>query len=494
MFIDTFYFFVPSRLLYSDWSKIFGENDSPWAQTKSYSVPVVSPPTLTKEQSKAYCGTLADYFGDIVPGEAYRSGNSQVNQLCYRAYAKIVNDWFRDENLESSVDFMPTGEQAFNDLAFSVDNIFGRPFNVNKCHDYFTSCLPSPQKGSAVDIIPNSSATYMPVYARPFRHDTTQHGEPTSTLTYDVINGTVPFGAVLDMYGSPDSSGERVHLAGTDVAKPGTRAYGLSPNNLWGDMSAISTLPTVNDLRFAIQLQKMLERDARGGTRYTEYIQSHFGVDSPDSRLQRSEYLGGSRSPMNISQVTQTSASSDTSPLGNLGAYSLSLGKSGFSKSFVEHGYIIGVACIRYFHTYQQGVDRSHLRVNRVDFYDPVFSSIGEQPVYTRELYNVGSVSDETIFGYNEAWADMRYRSNKISGALRSSTGYGLDIWHFADYYANSPTLNSSFITETPDNIDRCLAVEKSQDTPQFMLSYYFNVDSVRPLPTYSVPGLVDHH
>lgn len=239
-------------------------------------------------------------------------------------------------------------------------------------------------------------------------------------------------------------------------------------------------------------MQKQLERLARGGSRYTEYIQSAFGVTCGDARLQRSEFLGGRRVPLNIQQVAQTSSSTETSPLGDVGAYSLSAGRSGCIKSFTEHSIVIGLACIRYFHTYQQGIPAWHRRLRRVDLYDPVFSTIGEQPVIKTELY-AGAGKDE-IFGYQEAWSDLRRKENVVSGALRTGSGANLDFWHFGDNYANAPTLNEQFIKENPDNVNRTLTFDITPEKPPFILDFWFNQTGYLPLPAYSVPSLIDHH
>ncbi|WP_214282020.1 major capsid protein, partial [Escherichia coli] len=256
------------------------------------------------------------------------------------------------------------------------------------------------------------------------------------------------------------------------------------------------TVANVNDLRFAFQLQKMLEKDARGGTRYREYLQSHFGVTSPDSRMQVPEFLGGARLPVSIEQVEQTTPGEGANTVGQVGAYSLSNGRSGFTKGFVEHGFVIGVLCVRQHHTYQQGIEKFWTRNKRTDFYDPVFANIGEQPIYQSELYYDNSDTADysnTVFGYQEAWADYRYKPSRISGELRSTATNSMDIWHLGDNYANAPILGNQFLSETTEYLDRALAVP-STTANQFIIDIYTENEMIRPMPVYSVPGLIDHH
>lgn len=466
LFLDVYYFFVPSRILYDKFVNVFGENtESPWANTVDYIVP------QTTDGSVVSSKTVADYLGlplGSVP---------PVSVLPFRAFAKIYNDWFRDQNNISPM-HIQTGEKAdsetFNTNPWSPNNYFGLPPKVSKFHDYFTSCLPAPQKGSAVDI-PLSSAD-APIIAKfgPYHDfgDDPRLQLATDSNTRHVL-GVEPDSGVLtswEVFSSDNNS--------------------VIGSNLYADLSGVGSA-SVNDLRFAFQFQKMLERDARSGSRFVEYLSAHFGVVAGDYRLQRSEFLGGRRIPISIQQVTQTTGSgSETSPLGEVGAYSLTGGKSRFTKSFVENGYVIGVYCIRQHHTYQQGVERFWSRSKRVDFYDPVFSHVGEQPVYSKELF--AGANPNTVFGYNEAWADLRYRPNRVSGQMRSGVTDSLDIWHFADYYGNTPTLNEQFISETPTYVDRAITVpSESQD--QFILDFWVQNIAYRVLPTYSVPSLIDH-
>lgn len=532
-FCDVRFFFVPDRILLDDWPKIFGENDNPYAQEKYYEVPSFKLPNLTREQSLSFKGSLLDYFGDIAPGDVYNNG-LRFSQMPYRAYAKIVNDWYRDENYENAVIYK--GE-SLNDPAsggksrplelptspgdFGVNNIYGKPFRVNKVHDRFTSLLPSPQKGDPVSLPLGISA---PVS---FSSKDDKQYIPGAFLSYEdyIANGgtrsqSIPnkiqfdssalpiespathagftwagSGSVSDVTGSlvssldgfsPSTSFNQVNIGfGVPIDKVAQNVSGSA------DLTN-ATAATVNDLRFAFQLQKQLERMSRGGTRYTEFLSAAFGVTPEDARLQRSEYLGGSRMPMSIQQVTQTGAPTEDDPLGQLAAYGHSVGRSSVSKSFSEYGWIIGVACIRYYHTYQQGRDRTHTRFERLDFYDPVFQSIGEQPVYTSEIYGAVANPDSTILGYTEAWNEFRNRPNRISGALRSTLQNGLDVWHFGDYYQSAPTMTAEYLKEDPGFFGRTLTAGSNED--QFIFDFWFDVRAVRPLPVRSIPSLIDHH
>jgi hypothetical protein len=390
----------------------------------------------------------------------------------------IWNDWFRDENVAPPMSIQKGSSvtsEALNANSWSVTNYTGMPPKVAKVHDYFTSALPGPQKGQAQSIVGTQLYPVIPVNV--------ETGNLIENQTKVVIAGpSTPVSTPAALTTNTTS-----YLVASQSAGAPTTTY-LGFDNLFArNDQGIS----VNDLRLSVQLQKQLERDARSGSRYIEYIRAAFGVDSGDYRLQRPEFLGGSRNPISIQQVPQTSQGTTDSPLAELGAYSLSMGSARAKKGFVEHGFVIGVMCIRQYHTYQQGIERFWRRLNRIDYYDPVFQSIGEQPVYQSELY---ALSDrENVFGYQEAWADLRYRPNRVSGKMRSTVADSLDIWHFGDEYSSAPVLNQAFINETPQFIDRTLAVPSTSE-PQFILDIRINEYATRCLPIYSVLSLLDHY
>ena len=508
-FMDVYFFFVPNRLVMDKWSAVMGENkNSAWAPSAYATVPTANAGVVKP-------GTVGDYLG--LPVDSTKSIPGGVNILPFRAYALIWDEWFRDQNNQQPMNIsrgtFATSSEVYNDSEWSPTNYFGKLAPVGKMHDYFTSCLPSPQKGDAVDIAPVQTAMVNPVagdsaflaqrkdkiasiaqpiiYGRYQLTDFVNNGDATDVMLGAALSSSTPVAGYpynQFVFKNP-STDTYTYGVGTEANVTGGEAVKIEhiPLNLGVDVSSVN----INELRYAFALQRMLEKDALGGTRYTEYLLSHFGVSSPDARLNRSELLGGHRFPISVQQVSQTSQPSDTSPLGAVGAYSLSNGECRFTKGFVEHGFVIGVAMIRQYHTYQQGIERFWFRSKRTDYYDPVFANIGEQPVYKSELYALGS-SDlkEAPFGYNEAWADLRYRPNRVTGQMRSNVPHSFHIWHFADDYENAPTLNSQFIEETPTYIDRTLAVPStSQD--QFIVDIYHNCPAYRCLPVYSTPSML---
>lgn len=485
IYLDTYYFFVPNRLTWEHWRELNGENTkSAWLPDTEYNVPQITSP-----EGGWNIGTLADYFG-IPTGVA----NLSVNALPFRAYSLIMNEWFRDENLTDPLvtptdDATVVGVNTGNYITDTAKG--GLPFKAAKYHDYFTSCLPSPQKGPDVTI-PTLGNT--PVVPLGTAVPSGLAGPEDFALHFSSVNPNVPNGANLTGVNNPTPSGFNpgpIHVLDGHVSV-GHGGY-YSPDNLWAINSA-GALTTINQLRMAFQIQKLYEKDARGGTRYIEILKAHFGVTSPDARLQRPEYLGGNRIPLNISQIVQNSQTTDSSPQGNPVGLSLTSDTHhDFRKSFVEHGFVLGLMVARYHHTYQQGLERFWSRKDRFDYYWPVFANIGEQAVKNKELYAQGTAEDDEVFGYQEAWADYRYKPSRVTGEMRSVSPQTLDSWHLADDYEKLPSLSDEWIREDKAVVDRVIAVT-SAITHQLFADLYIECRSVRPMPVYSVPGLIDHH
>lgn len=476
IFLDTYYFFVPNRLTWSHWKQFMGENtESAWIPSVEYEIP-----QLTAPEGGWNIGTIADYMG-IPTGVS----GLFVNALPFRAYALIMNEWFRDENLSDPLNIPVTDAtvQGVNTGTFVTDVAKGGlPYTAAKYHDYFTSALPAPQKGPDVTI-PVSTATAFPVITQ----DEKVPNPGSSAMTVTAPGVTAGYSL-----GFQPNGGLSVSNTGGPT---GNWVSGFTPNNLWAQAEGNTVVATINQLRLAFQIQKLYERDARGGTRYIEILKSHFGVTSPDARLQRPEYLGGNRIPININQVVQSS-STDASgtPQGNTAAYSLtSDNHSDFTKSFVEHGFLIGVMVARYRHTYQQGLERFWSRKDRFDYYFPVFANIGEQAIKNKEIYAQGTEKDDEVFGYQEAWADYRYRPNRVTGEMRSAAPQSLDVWHLGDDYESLPSLSDSWIREDSKTVNRVLAVSDNVSAQLFCDIYVRNL-CTRPMPLYSIPGLIDHH
>jgi hypothetical protein len=434
LYIETFFFAVPYRLIWDNWEKFCGQQDNPGDST-SYLVPEVSG-TVTNS-------SLYDYLG--VP-----TGISLTwNNFAGRAYNLIWNEWFRDQNLQNSVVVdKDDGPDTLSDYVL---------LKRGKRHDYFTSCLPWPQKGDAVELPLGTTAPVKTDYGANVNPRNSSYG----TGIYN--NDQVFFGA--------------------------TGEVGNSTRELYADLSTASAA-TINQLREAFQIQRLYERDARGGTRYTEIVRSHFGVVSPDARLQRPEYLGGGKDRINVNPIPQTSSTDATTPQGNMSAFATTgFSGHGFSKSFTEHSVIIGMACVFADLNYQQGLPRQFSRRDRWDFYWPALAHIGEQAVLNKEIYAQGTTADDDVFGYQERFAEYRYKPSQITGQMRSNYAQSLDSWHLAQDFSSLPALNASFIEENPP-VDRVVAVTSE---PDIILDAHFNMKCARPMPTYSVPGLIDH-
>jgi hypothetical protein len=499
--LDIYYFFVPNRLVWDHWKEFNGENTtSKWEQTVEYSIPQMAPPlkneTIPTDGWEK--GTLADYMGIptlVGPGAAQVNAQWTVNHLPFRAYCLIWNEWFRDQNLQDPVHIdtgdsqtngrhlIPEGNSITfeNQAALQGANLLP----VNKYFDYFTGALPEPQKGPDV-LLPLGNTA--PVITMANDIPSVTGNSPNMNF---VSNG--PINLQHNIAITPNGTGKGYLIQTT--ANSDLSDGKLVPSNLYADLGN-ATAATINELRLAFQLQKLYERDARGGTRYIEIIKSHFGVTSPDARLQRPEYLGGERIPINIDQVIQTSGTMEgTTPQGNTGAYSLT-GNQGsyFKHSFVEHGYVLGLACVRTEHTYQQGLEKIWNRKNRFDFYWPALANIGEQAILNKEIYlQPLSTANEEAFGYQEAWAEYRYKPSRVSSAFRSNVTGSLDAWHYADYYEELPKLSAEWVQETYKNVDRTLAVQSTLED-QYIADFWFKCTCTRPMPIYSIPGLIDHH
>ena len=483
-YLDTYAFFVPCRLLWEHWENLMGQNDeSFWAEKTEYSVPQVkAPPNGWNE------GTIADYMG--IPTKI---DHISVNALPFRGYARIWNEWFRDENLQQPVkqdvdDAEILGSNSGNDLTTAQRG--GLPLKVAKYHDYFTSCLPEPQKGEAAAIPIDLGLGLTEVVTRSDRKGNLSGPALTwgnlQNANWDIGTGFEAIGMRVTTSNAAEAITQNRSASGD-----GDAGRQIKPNNLFVDLNGANQANiTINELRQAIALQHILEADARGGTRYVELLAHEFGVTSPDSRLQRSEYLGGARIPINMNQVIQTSATNETSPQGNVSAYSMTTDVTKMcSYSAVEHGYIFVLAAIRVDHSYQQGLSRMWTRKTRFDFYHPMLANLGEMAVLNKEIYCQGNTEDDEVFGYQEAWADYRYHPNIVTSEMRSNYQKSLDSWHYGDYYKELPTLSSDWIKEGTENIDRTLAVQ-SENSHQFIANVFFDQTWTRPMPVYSVPGL----
>lgn len=479
IYLDTYHFYLPYRILYDKWESIFGDSNP-----SQYTEPEYSDVPFVVASSNVVRGSVADYLGLPI---GLQGGHYSV--LPFRAFALVYNEFFRNENIQDEI-LVQKGETALSEVvnanAWAPNNYTGMLPSVNKFRDYFTSCLPSPQKGEPVTFGVQGKA---PI-------------NTSATESYD-------FDEVLKLYPAnfpTDNSFHQVFVSGnidrTLVANPLNgetivTAHGFNGSNMYADLSQATQI-NVNDFRAAVAAQRVLERDAIFGTRYPEYLRGHWNVFIDEDTIQWPVYLGGGRTTLDQIQVAQTSSPASESetdtPLATLSAYTWSTARSRFRRRVKEHGMILTVACLRYKHMYQQGLDRKWTRKTREDFYDPLYATVGMQPVYTYELYGTGNTAQQKgVFGYQEAWMSYRVLPNKVTGQMRSSDLDNLDVYHFADNYSSAPTLSDSFIEETPVFVDRSLTVDSTK-MDQFVLWFNFRVKAVRNVIVSSYPGLVDHH
>lgn len=505
IYLDWFFFFVPNRLVWEHWQNFCFEQEDPDDST-DYVIPTVS---ATGNSENAYIGSLWDYFGLPVNTSGNLSG---ISALPFRGVYLIWNEWFRDENLQKSVKIQKGDTNEVLNSARASDQpswVFTSGTNIfpglacpprGKRHDYFTSAFPWTQKGPGVSVGLAGTASIV---------------DPSPATGYLLHSSSDQLAAVSSYGGEASSSGGKRSASGSGsisfnrgsgsdwsnvggfagnssekVVLTAQLASNFLPKDSYVDLDT-SSIFTINSLRTAFQMQKFYERLARGGSRYTEVLRSFFGVVSPDARLQRPEFLGSFTKMVNVNPIAQTSSTNDTSPQGNLSAYGVTAAKfHGFTKSFVEHGYIFGFVCARADLTYQQGINKMWLRSTVYDFYWPTFAHLGEQAIELREIYAQGSEADKTVFGYQERYAEYRYKPSQITGKFRSSVVNGsLDKWHLSQFFKNAPTLNEEFITEAPP-IERIIAVPSE---PEFLLDIGFRYTTVRPMPMFGTPGLVDH-
>lgn len=470
IYMDVYAFAIPHRLVWEHWKEFNGENkNGAWVASTEYTIPMFTTP-----DGGAQTGTLMDYMGIPIG-----ISNLKFSQLPIRAYCLTWNEWFRDQNVTAPItDYIDdTNRQASN----TESTLGGEPLKVYKFHDYFTSALPEPQKGTAVSI---PLGTEAPVRGT---------GQPFVTAAYSSTDNSKISGSSQYVYGGVGTALGNLQTASASASTYSGQRYGfdtgVSATGLYADLTS-ATAATINALRLAATIQQVYEKDARGGTRYTEIIRNHFGVLSPDARLQRPEYLGGKRIPINIQQIVQQSESSENQYLGQTGAMSQTADSDHvFTKSFTEHTIVLIMVAIRQDHTYQQGLERQWSRERRFDYYLPLTANLGEQPILMKEINATGTDADNDVFGYQERWAEYRYRPARISGEFRSTYARPLDTWHLGDLYESEPILSTEFLQETDQYINRVIAVNSSEQN-QFIGDFFFKMTATRPMPIYSIPGI----
>lgn len=484
LYLDFYYFFVPNRLTWEHWKNFNGESTQAWVPSTTYTVP-----TIDIKGTDDTTRSILDYMGIPVSDGTSPNTVLKINSLPIRAYCLIWNEWFRDENLQDP-QLVPIDDSNYS---FDKSKAYcgGTLLKVNKYHDYFTSSLPSPQKGPDVTI-PMQAQSDFPVFTKNDKIDfnlneTYMKFEPLkgSSLSQNPYHGA---------YFTTDGNGTFIRATQNPVnPDPSSGSLvSLAPSNLWSNVEGLP-VATINQLRLAFATQQLYELDARGGTRYVEILKSHFGVTSPDARQQRPELLSYSHVPINVSQVVQQSSTNSDTSLGDVAGLSVTANSdNSFVKSFTEHGFVIGLCCARYKHSYQQGLNRMWSRQTRFDYYWPVFANLGEQPVLNKEIYvnwTDNLEKNEEVFGYQEAWSEYRYVPDIVTSEMRSSYKQSLDVWHLADDYEQMPSLSSDWIEEDTNTVNRVLAVNDNVSAQLFMDIYIKN-EATRPLPMFSVPGL----
>lgn len=500
-FLDVHAYFVPNRLLWEHWEEFCGANKSTyWTQPVTYVPPMSKLAPLT---GYVYDGSITDYLGLPVKNN-FPSAGFEVSALPFRAYVEIWNDWYRDQNTmqPANVDLssptpvtlgIASSSETYD--AYIANGTYvtraqygDKPLPVCKFHDMFTSLLPYPQKGGDVGIGLAEACPIEDGFTKMGNDWAKSHKFQMTSASSDSYTSKALWPLAVSHLSTPGDFAANNKVAATNSASSSVTHDTYF--SLVADLASASSV-TVNALREAFAVQRFLEKQARGGTRYTEILNAHFGVTSSDASLQRPQFLGGKRIPINITQVAQTSAGSGA--LGDLAAFSQTVdGDHLFSKSFEEHGILMIVACVRTERSYQQGVARKWTRTELTDYYFPTFANLGEMPCKKSEIYLSSNAStNDQVLGYREAWAEYRFSPNLVTGSMRSTGSAGYDSWHYADYYTAAPSLTASFIREPQENVARTLAVANE---PQFLAEFAFDATWVRPMPVYSIPGLIDHH